>query len=232
MKITSNKSLSSKIHNRFFFRASVGILCFAIMAFGLKVLVHPVRQARYAIPSVVFHAVLMVLWLILFVVQTRLVIGKRIKLHRNLGLFSVLLVTFLIASGLYISFNLSREFHRPELLAINFYMLFSFVLLYMGGLYAAIKNRMDWHKRLLFIGGLNLLVPAYVRWCDILNLDKTNADMFHFGVVLIFPLIYDWTSNKLFHKATILGVATSYLVFGLGLFFLKEITSLINVFLK
>ena len=215
----------------FFFKASCLILCFVILAFGLKVLVHPERLVRYHMPSVALHAVFMLLWLILFVLQTSLVLKRNIQLHKKLGRVSIFLVLALIISGLFISFNISLEFNRPGLFALNIYMLLSFSLLYASAIFCACGGKIDWHKRLLFIGSLNLLIPAYVRWCDILNTSKSHAEFFHFGVLLLVPLGYDYYKGKKLHPATITAMFISYLIFGLGYIFESQIKDVISTWL-
>lgn len=127
-----------------------------------------------------------------------------------------------------ISYNLSREFNRPQLFAINFYMLLSFILLYGGAIYYAIKKRIDWHKRLVFIGGLNLLLPAYVRWCDVIGVSKSHSEHFHLLLILLVPLAYDWFTSKRIHKASLIGVIVTYLIFGFGLVFMAEIAEIVK----
>jgi uncharacterized protein with PQ loop repeat len=75
---------SSETKDLFFLWSSIGILCFVIAAFVLKVIVQPERLARYT-PLVIVHATLMILWLILFAVQAGLIQQGSFSIHRKLG---------------------------------------------------------------------------------------------------------------------------------------------------
>jgi NADH:ubiquinone oxidoreductase subunit 3 (subunit A) len=127
-----------------------------------------------------------------------------------------------------VAFNVSAEFDKPEQFVVNSYMLIIFALLYLGALFSVSKGRVEWHKRLMLIGVLNLLIPAYARFCNIFNVGEIYAVLFHFIVVLVLPIAYDLYRRRRVHIGTTIGIIVSFLILGLGIVFLSPVERMVR----
>lgn len=227
LKNGSNSSTNLAKRDSFFFWAAIGILCFTLSAFTLKVIVHPERLVRYT-PLVTVHAILMTLWLILFVIQAGLVRSASVGIHRILGKISPLLVVAFIASGLLVSFNLFVEFDRPQPFIFNSFQIAIFISLYLGALYAVSVGRVDIHKRLMLIAVLTLLLQSYTRICNILDVSEANALWVHSLVLLVVPISYDLFTRRRVHISTTIGLVVSFLLMGLALVLMSPLAEIIR----
>lgn len=224
-KINSPTNLVKR--DSFFFWAAISILCFTITAFALKVVIHPERLVRYT-PLVTLHAVLMTLWLILFVMQAGLVRSGSVGIHRILGKLSLLLVIGFIASGLLVAFNFFVELDRPQPFIFNSFQMAIFVVLYLGALYAASIGRIDIHKRLMLIAVLTLLLQPYTRICNIVDVPEANALWVHWLVILVVPISYDLYTRRRVHMSTTIGIVVSFVLMGLALVLMSPLAEVMR----
>lgn len=150
----------------FWQKMTIGIALFIVFGFaqfGARGMV----DYRGAPVYLHLHAVVMIAWLALTVVQATLVARDNLALHRRLGWIGAGLVTVVIVMGGVVSFRALQTHHFPPFFTTPFFLALTVVelLAFTGMMVAAIRRRREteWHRRLM-IGALVLLMePALGR---------------------------------------------------------------------
>ena len=137
------------------------------------------------------HAAIFMGFVALYVTQVTLAAGGHVQLHRRLGQISALWIPLMLAAGLWIGLVVLRVsggpffFGRTEFLLVNIFHLLAFGVLAFAGL--RMRNRPDWHKRLMFGAMATVSIPGYARLLP-LPLFIPYAFPIMFAVAAIFPL--------------------------------------------
>jgi len=168
------------------------------------------------------HGLVMTLWFVLFLVQVRLVAAHRTDLHRRLGVFGALLALLVVAVGATTIITRARPHFRPgHSLAVIAFQL-SILLVFAVLVAAAIlfRRRSDFHKRLMLLASVSILMPAIVRIP--LRFIQGNA-LVGFGLIdlcVLAPVVFDTVKNRRLHPAfgwgALLILASQPLSFLLG----------------
>ncbi|WP_394175142.1 hypothetical protein [Thalassotalea litorea] len=191
--------------SRYLFFSAIFLFIFVLLGFTLKVIVHPVRLARYT-PLVITHAGLMMAWLFLFAYQARLVANGSLKYHKKLGGLSVWLVIAMVVTGEWASINLFYEHQRTDLLVGNAFTMSTFLCLYVFAIYAVKKGDIDTHKRMIFIASLSIIGPAIGRYLEILDVNVMLYFVAYPLMLIALTVGYDLSVNNKIHKATYAGI--------------------------
>ena len=115
------------------------------------------------------HGIVMTLWVALFVVQTRLVAGRRIRLHQRLGYASIALAALIIVTGVPTALRMGKfgsQAAPPDIPTQLFLIVPLFDLVMFAGLFATAlwyRRRPAEHKRLMLLTAVNFLPPAFAR---------------------------------------------------------------------
>ena len=196
--------------NRSAFLRNAGLVIFvlAFTAFALKAIVHPVRLARYT-PIVITHGLLMLGWLALFVGQARLITNGDTQRHTSIGKMSWLLPLLIVCTSILISYSLFLEFRVSTVFIGNMYMLAAFTGFYLVAIRSIRAKDVESHKRYMLFATLSLLVPAFGRFSEVFFGNKEISLLMFLVFVIALPLIFDRSTGRRFHKATIIGIAAS-----------------------
>lgn len=117
----------------------------------------------------VVHGTVFSAWIVLFVMQTWLIVTKRRDVHRVLGAFGALLLVAMCVIGYRMAIESGRSGFTPDpakvsalsFMAIPLFDLGVFASLVLAAL--LLRARSDWHKRLMLVATLSLLPPAIAR---------------------------------------------------------------------
>jgi len=118
-------------------------------------------------PLLHVHGLLFTSWIVLFLVQARLVAGRRIAVHRRLGYGAVVLALAMVVAGFLTAVESARHSAPPPgvsrlaFLAIPMADLVIFSTLV--GLGMAWRGRPEAHKRLMLVSTISILTPAIAR---------------------------------------------------------------------
>lgn len=201
--------------DRNFFLALVALIWVGIISgFGLDVVDH-FRHATLPYPLIVHvHALLFVGWLVLLTTQLLLVRGRRLDLHRRLGMLAAWLIPVMVVVGLATAWTVQRQFAAlgdPQFISINLTDMLGFATLAAAGL--ILRRDPSAHKRLMLLSTLYLSTAGFARlW--LLTIGETGTD--HFwgffiaynigGDVLIAGLgIYDLVTRGRLHPVYVAG---------------------------
>lgn len=166
-------------------------------------------MSRPALPPLVhLHALVFTAWVLLFVVQVSLAAGRRIELHRQLGIAGAVLAALLVALGLAASLAAARR-NFPAgpaweswVLALRLGDMLVFASLVAAGIH--FRREPETHKRLMLLATANLLDAAFARWP--FDFAQTRAGYFG-GIDLIIAasVVHDLVSRRRVHPANLVG---------------------------
>jgi len=122
-------------------------------------------------PVVHLHGALSTAWILLLIVQARLIAYGRRDIHRLLGFAGVALATAALVTGIFVAVNSERRVHTAAnagtLADPYVFLVFPFFSI---GLFAAFvalavlkRNRPEAHKRFMLLATASLIVPALAR---------------------------------------------------------------------
>jgi hypothetical protein len=156
------------------------------------------------------HAALFTTWVLLFIVQTALVAGRRVAVHRRLGIAGACVAAALVVAGLLIAVAAAARGGAPagadplEFLAVPFFDL----VLFSGFIIAALvmRRHKDAHKRLMLLAYVSIITAAVARLPGVLTL---GPPVF-FGLSFCFVVagaLYDYFSRGRVHQVYWVGGA-------------------------
>lgn len=158
------------------------------------------------------HGFLFSAWIVLLVVQTRLIAAGRTALHRRLGVGGGMLAVAMVIAGLTAAIAAARRGTPPNAIAglppplvflvIPFTDMLTFAVLVGLGLYY--RRRTDIHKRLVLLGTISMLAAPIARFPVVSGIGPAAF----FGAMLLFVVacaVYDWRTRGRVHRATLWG---------------------------
>lgn len=195
-----------------FFFWMAGLCAFYIFTGFIWSYLGPLATGSLSDFSVVvhIHGILFFAWTIFLVLQSGLVLRKRVGLHRNLGLAGISLATAMVIFGFMVSLLANAERMEAGNVARAYSLGFSntFVLIAFAVMVAIAiskRNHPASHKRLMLLATCMLLnapvgrlyrplfSPAFPPpWLVFVTVD----------IILIALLIYDWKTLRRIHSAT------------------------------
>lgn len=158
------------------------------------------------------HGTVATAWMLLLIVQTRLIAMQRTPLHRRLGAFGGVLAGTLVVLGTWGALVAARRatgFTSVPIPALQFLTIPLFdVTLFATFVTVALLRRRDLqaHKRWMLLATINLLPAAIARWPGMAPLGPIGF----FGVADLFVLAiaaWDLRSRGRLHPATLIGGA-------------------------
>jgi hypothetical protein len=156
------------------------------------------------------HGALFTAWVLLFIVQTALVAGRRVAVHRRLGVAGAVLAAAMIVAGTCTAIATAARGSAPagvDPLAFLVIPIFDMVL-FATFVTAALALRRDKeaHKRLMLLAYISIIVAAVARLPGVLR----GGPPASFGLSFLFVVvagIYDFLSRRRVHKAYLWGGA-------------------------
>ena len=156
-------------------------------------------------PLLHLHAAVFTAWIVLFLVQTRLVAARRVDVPRRLGVAGGALALAMVAVGLTAAIDSARRGATiaggpPALvfLAVPVADLVIFSTLVGGGLY--FRRRPDTHRRLMLVSTISILTPAIARLPGVI----AGGPLAFFALTDLFVvagLVYDKATRGRVHPA-------------------------------
>jgi hypothetical protein len=175
---------------RFFERLALAMALTVISGFSLNVLLG--RSTFLARPLVHAHAITFMIWVGLFVTQSRLATRGPIELHRRLGWFAAFWTLWMVVMGSWLTTDMVVRGISPFFFEPQYFLIANImgVLCFAGLVWWAVRMRRqtDWHRRLQMCAMAAILGPAFGR---LLPMPLLIPYAFDTAVVagLVFPLI-------------------------------------------
>jgi hypothetical protein len=163
------------------------------------------------LPSLVHvHGVVMTLWVVFFIVQVRLVAGRRTDLHRRLGVIGGALAGLVLVVGVVTAIAAARRGVPPDppplvFMAVPLGDMLMFAILVGSAFY--FRRRSEIHKRLMLLSCGVFLTAAIARIP--LNFIETGGPLIYFGLTdlcLLACVAFDTVKHRRLHPAFGWGV--------------------------
>lgn len=154
----------------FFVGITTAIVVFVFAGFARTFYLHQLFGVPAPTPFMSFHGALMSGWILLLLVQTTLVAKRRVLWHRRLGIFGACYAGVLVAAGCTATLiAAAREVRAHSMdvasqlsvLALELTQMLLFACLVGSAVW--LRNRHDWHKRLMLLATLCILPNVIVR---------------------------------------------------------------------
>lgn len=180
-------ALRTALERWFYFGMAWLVLAVVAYGFGRGLagrLLHPAAPLPWILHV---HALVFSGWVLLFLVQSGLVRGHAVRLHRRLGTLGAVLGTALPVLGVATALAM-RQWHARQgpvndaFLAVSFNDMLTFAVAF--GLALRWRRRPDRHRRLMLIASCALTVAAFARFPRTL----VPADTWYAGVDLLIGL--------------------------------------------
>jgi hypothetical protein len=159
-------------------------------------------------PLIHVHGLLFTGWVLLLLVQVRLVAAKRITSHRRLGVAGAAMAGLMVVVGtLTALYGVVRGVAPFGIDPRRFLIvpLFS-ILLFVVFVVAGVRARRDpqSHKRLMLLATIAVLPPAIARWVLLLGLGPPVV--FAVATLLLVPIVaWDLKTRQRLHPVTLWG---------------------------
>lgn len=159
------------------------------------------------------HGLAATAWIALHVVQAKLIAAHRADLHRRLGIFTACIGYVMAVQGLQLGIAAAAAGHAPpgrdplEFLSVPITTASMFVIALSAAL--VLRRRREWHKRLMFLASLVLIVPAVGRF-DVLvqqslGLPRAVLGFVTLGAFITWACWNDWRRTRRIHPAYLYG---------------------------
>jgi hypothetical protein len=198
---------------RFYTTMALVVLVATFVGFApsyyLRAVMAPPHPMEPLTPLVFVHGLLFTAWVLLFVVQTWLVAGRQIAMHRRIGVLSAWLLAAIIPVAVAVAIG---GIHRPltappgipplQWAAVPVLGILGFAVVVI----LALLKRRDppTHKRLMLCAMVALLDPSIGRLMPALGVGGPAA-LLTFLVFLGPLVVWDLVTLRRLHPATILG---------------------------
>lgn len=156
------------------------------------------------------HGALFTAWVLLFIVQTALVAGRRVAVHRRLGVAGAVLAAAMIVAGTFAAITAAARGSAPPgvdplaFLAIPIFDMVLFATFVTAAL--ALRRDKETHKRLMVLAYVSIITAAVARLPGVLPLGPPGF----FGLSFLFVVaagIYDFLTRRRVHKVYLWGGA-------------------------
>jgi hypothetical protein len=157
-----------------------------------------------------FHGLVFTTWTLFFLSQTILVASGRTYLHRRMGVAGAMLAALVVIVGTTVAITRLRTGVSPlpgipasAFFAIPFFDMVVFAILVSTAVY--LRRRLEAHKRLMTLSMITLL-PAPIARMSFLPLPPGPPTFFALAdLFIVAMLVYDLTTRRKIHPATIWG---------------------------
>ena len=156
------------------------------------------------------HGALFTAWVLLFIVQTALVAGRRVAVHRRLGVAGAVLAAAMIVAGTFAAITAAARGSAPPgvdplaFLAIPIFDMVLFATFVTAAL--ALRRDKETHKRLMVLAYVSIITAAVARLPGVLPLGPPGF----FGLSFLFVVaagIYDFLTRRRVHRVYLWGGA-------------------------
>ena len=205
------RSVAARRERVFFGGMTIALFVAVLVGFGPSYYFRTVTGSPVELtPALHVHGIVFTAWMVLLVVQSSLVAAGRTAVHRRLGAAGAGLAVAMIALGAYVPISRFQAglidappgIPASALMAIALASIVVFPVLFGAAL--LLRQRTDYHKRLVLLATLELATAAIARWPGVLAygppLFFALTDLF-----LVAIAVYDFRTRGRLHPATLWG---------------------------
>lgn len=157
------------------------------------------------------HGWVMTSWFTLFLVQASLVASGKVKLHRRLGIFGACLAVAVVVLGCTVALITIRAGHHPPGIPPGAFLIVPLsdmlVFAILVGSAVWLRQKSDFHKRLMLLATLSILTAAIARIPFSWLFHKAPIAAAIMIVVVLACVAWDTWRNRRLHPAFATGAA-------------------------
>lgn len=206
--------MSAVVRPSFYRHMAIALSLFVIIGFSRTYYLRFLTDLPPLTTLLHWHSVIFSAWLLVFIVQTRLVAARRVDLHMKLGIAAVALAVAVVA----ISFATTAVkatlplIHPSGLTSPQFTIIGIMSLALFVGFLAlgiAFRRRAAYHKRFMILAMMAVLTPAASRIVMQLGLREHWTYLVPVvpALFVLCCLAYDWRKQRLVHPVYAVGGA-------------------------
>lgn len=173
-------------------------------------------------PFVHLHGALSTAWILLLIVQARLIANGRRDIHRLLGMVGVAIGAAVLATGIFVAINSERRVHTAAnagtLADPYVFLIFPFASVVLFAAFATLavlkRARPEAHKRFMLLATASLIIPALARLVTQLShrsVPGVVGAVVLINVFLAAMVIHDLYTRGRLHPVTLWGGAVTVL---------------------
>lgn len=216
--VASASTVPQGVRDRVFFSAmAVSLALTALAGFAQTYYLRFLDEGPHATVSggpftglVHVHGALFTAWVLLFLVQTTLIAGRRVAVHRRMGIGGGVLAAAMIVVGIMTAIATARRGAAPvgiDPLAFLAIPLFDMVLFgtFVASALSQRRNR-DAHKRLMLLAYISIITAPIAR----LPWVSSQGPLVFFGLSFLFVVVaavYDLATRRNVHRVYLWGGA-------------------------
>lgn len=225
--------ITKRFDQPFFVGITTTIVIFVFVGFARTFYLHRLFDVPAPTSFMAFHGSLMSGWILLLFTQTALIASNRVHWHRRLGIvgacYAVLIVVVgcmatLIAAAREVRAHSAGVASQLTVLALELTQMLLFACLVAAAV--RLRNRHDWHKRLMLLATLCILPNVIVRISFLTNIDFLERNINLLGLwalTVILVVAIDSYRRRRLHPA--LGVVGALVIASLYAAYFVGITS-------
>ena len=191
-----------QLDHRFFTGMAIASIVIAFLGFAKTYYLGSYFGAQPLTPLVHLHGLVSSSWLLLFLAQISLVGVRRTDLHRRLGIAGGLIGALVLVVGYMTAVESARLGHTPPggppplaFLAVPIGTLIAFGV--PVALALCYRRRTDVHKRLMLLGTISILTPAFARMGRLIGTGGPPYAIGGTSLLILVCMMYDkWTHGR------------------------------------
>jgi hypothetical protein len=204
--------MATVVRNRVYLALAAALAAFVIIGFAGTYYLRPLLSLPPLTLLMHAHALMFTAWVVLFVIQVRLISKHNYKVHMQLGIAGMAIAALVFAFGI-ASTVVSAGDPRPRPMGMTpaqFTILPASSIILYGGLVLAaflLRKRAQLHKRLMVLAMIAILGPPTARLIRAAGLgeDFLAIQMLVCAAFIIGALIADWVRNRAVHAVYAFG---------------------------
>jgi len=215
-----------RVEHQYFWWTAAAIAIFVLVGFSRTYYF----RSFFAMPDLsIFlhiHAAVMSGWIVLYLVQTTLVSVRRVAVHRALGIFGAGYAALVVALGSTATLLAAHRevrghttFVYPTLIVLSLELTQMFLFAGLVSISIWVRNRTDYHKRLMLLASLLMLPNVFVRL--LVNIHSNLAILGMWTSLVAGLVAIDCIRSRKLHPAFAIGavvvVLSMYLAYFVGI---------------
>jgi hypothetical protein len=204
--------MAAVVRNRFYPQVALALALFIIVGFSRTYYLRFLSDLPPLRSLVQLHGAVFTAWLLLFVVQTRLVAAHRVDLHRKLGIAAVALALLVVVVGAATSIsNTAIPRVRPNGLTPAQFSIVGFTSIGLFAVFIALgiafRRRAALHKRFMVLAMISVLSPPASRLLTLFGLRQYSSQLIPLAAAafVVWCLVHDWRRHRIVHPAFAIG---------------------------
>ena len=204
--------MATVVRNRFYAVFAIALAVFVFVAFARTYYL----RHWFDVPPITvllhIHSIVFTAWVVLFVIQTRLIAAQNYRTHMQLGIAGVIIAALVVIFGFATAIaSASAPRMRPMGMNSQQFVLVPLVAISSFAIFVTaavtLRKRADFHKRLMTLAMIAILGPPVAR---IIFVTNTGAyfPVIQFSVhaaCLAWCLIADWRKDRIVHPVYSIG---------------------------